>query len=411
MLYRMYLSFCERTEYLTKYNGRKEVQTAYPLGSLTFGTMETDWSGYLDKALKLREKCIQLRKLPPRTTRQSLDDPENCTYILVAGLLHELVETTQKYSPALAALLEDHDLAPWRYYRAQTIPIEKRIWTAVRNAERPMDEDRAAQLHATEMMIVAEMMEDYCLRYPELSPAFTNHMDTVDKKMVTVAEQLLAKLIENLQGMERLKKDLDIMLPLTLYTQDGRPAVHPGQRLLQLQQSAAAEYCRCAAKIEQLHTKMIGYNVPENNKIKKGGLSAALAYAGDDLPAMVFLEFQEMCSQELPVAVCAYCGKLFVPFSGNAKYCQRIADPATGQTCQEIGPKLKYNSKVEENPARILYNKERNKRHMRCVRASENKKMQQDYEVWCDMAQKLLIRYELGEVSFEEYQNFFTEET
>lgn len=67
---------------------------------------------------------------------------------------------------------------------------------------------------------------------------------------------------------------------------------------------------------------------------KKGSLSAALVFAGDNLSAMVFLEFQGMCSQELPLAVYAYCRRLFVPFSGKARYCQRVAEPATGQTCQ-----------------------------------------------------------------------------
>lgn len=31
----------------------------------------------------------------------------------------------------------------------------------------------------------------------------------------------------------------------------------------------------------------------------------------------------------------------------------------------------------------------------------ENKKVQQDYETWCDMAQKLLTKYELGEIGME----------
>lgn len=28
--------------------------------------------------------------------------------------------------------------------------------------------------------------------------------------------------------------------------------------------------------------------------------------------------------------------------------------------------------------------------------------MQQDYEAWCDMAQKLLTKYELGEIELEQ---------
>ena len=303
MLYRDFLSFQERTEYLTKQDDRKETQSVYPLGSLTFGTMEIDWEKHLNKALSLQEKCKELSTLPKHTVRQGLDQPKSCVYVLVAEFFHSLLEATRQSSPALSELLEDHALALWRYYKTQAIPAEKRIMEAVEKGERPDDEDRRLQWHATEMMLVSELMEDYCRCYPEPSPGFSNHMDTEDTDLVLAAEQLLSQTITSLEDLCQLKKNLAVLLPLTLYTEDGRPAPHPGERLLLLQPEGTRAFLRCASKIEYLHTKLIGYHVPATGKIKKGSLSAALAFAGDNLSAMVFLEFQEMCIQELPVAV------------------------------------------------------------------------------------------------------------
>ncbi len=43
-----------------------------------------------------------------------------------------------------------------------------------------------------------------------------------------------------------------------------------------------------------------------------------------------------MCSQNLPVAVCESCHRLFIPFSSRAKYCERVLGPETGATCKNI---------------------------------------------------------------------------
>ena len=47
MLYRTYLSFEGKEEHLTA----RETHAMYPLGSLTFGTVEMDWVNYLGQAL------------------------------------------------------------------------------------------------------------------------------------------------------------------------------------------------------------------------------------------------------------------------------------------------------------------------------------------------------------------------
>ena len=137
---------------------------------------------------------------------------------------------------------------------------------------------------------------------------------------------------------------------------------------------------------------------------KKGGISAATFYASDTLPALLFLEFVQMCAQDLPVAVCESCHRLFVPFSSRAKYCERVLDPETGATCKDIAAKLAYAEELKANKAKELYNKMRNRYQMRCSRAPGNQKMRDDYNAWRKQAQMALSKYQLGEISWEEFE-------
>ena len=89
-----------------------------------------------------------------------------------------------------------------------------------------------------------------------------------------------------------------------------------------------------------------------------------------------------MCSQDLPVAVCESCHRLFVSFSSRAKYCERVLDPETGATCKDIAAKLAYAEELKANKAKELYNKMRNRYQMRCSRAPGNQKMRDDYNAW-----------------------------
>ena len=119
---------------------------------------------------------------------------------------------------------------------------------------------------------------------------------------------------------------------------------------------------------------------------------------------VTFLEFVQMCAQDLPVAVCESCHRLFVPFSSRAKYCERMLDPETGATCKDIAAKLAYAEELKANKAKELYNKMRNRYQMRCSRAPGNQKMRDDYDAWRKQAQIALSKYQLGEISWEEFE-------
>lgn len=109
-----------------------------------------------------------------------------------------------------------------------------------------------------------------------------------------------------------------------------------------------------------------------------------------------------MCVQDLPVAVCESCHRLFVPFSSRAKHCERMPNPKTGATCKDIVAKLAYAEELKANKAKELYNKMNNHYQMRCSRVPCNQKMRDDYDAWRKQAQMALSKYQLGGIDWEE---------
>ena len=152
--------------------------------------------------------------------------------------------------------------------------------------------------------------------------------------------------------------------------------------------------------LDDVHIKLQQY-IPEG--IKKGGIAAATFYASDNLPALVFLEFQQMCALDLRVARCENCGRLFLPFSSRTKYCDRVCDEDIGASCKEVAAREKYAAQVKADRARQLYQQLRNKYQMRCARAQGNAKMREDYNKWRDTAQKAMVKYQVEEMSFEQF--------
>lgn len=213
-----------------------------------------------------------------------------------------------------------------------------------------------------------------------------------------------------LQQLEDGKTDLLHLFEATLVDEDGRPRTEHGQRpselLVELAENGDSAYQKYHKLEDDIHIQ-IRYKRPADNK--KGGISAATFYASDTLPALLFLEFVQMCSQDLPVAVCESCHRLFVPFSSRAKYCERVLDPETGTTCKDIAAKLAYAEELKANKAKELYNKMRNRYQMRCSRAPDNQKMRDEYNAWRKQAQMALSKYQLGEIEWLEFEGFIQE--
>lgn len=111
-----------------------------------------------------------------------------------------------------------------------------------------------------------------------------------------------------------------------------------------------------------------------------------------------------MCAQDLPIAVCESCHRLFVPFSSRAKYCERMLDPETGATCKDIAAKLAYAEDLKATKPRSSTTRCVTATRCAAPRAPGNQKMRDDYDAWRKQAQIALSKYQLGEISWEEFE-------
>ena len=261
--------------------------------------------------------------------------------------------------------------------------------------------------HTGNLELTSDLLEGYCRSFP----AYTEQMqafhawDTPDATLCDTALLFLESFVALLQQLTQAAEDFSFLFSTTLVGEDGRPRTEHGQRpaelLADLAELGDPIYRKYHSLEDDIHIQT-RHKRPAGNK--KGGISAATFYASDTLPALLFLEFVQMCAQDLPVAVCESCHRLFVPFSSRAKYCERVLDPETGASCKDIAAKLAYAEELKANKAKELYNKMRNRYQMRCSRAPGNQKMRDDYNVWRKQAQMALGKYHLGKISWVEFE-------
>ena len=114
-----YVYFNGKTEYIG--TGGEE-QTAYPLGSLVFGTLDVDWEPYLEQARALRRAYTGVDFGETCTMPQRLSEPETCVYYQVAEFYHNMSLSVRAVSPAFFDLLEGYCLAVWRAYDQESEP-------------------------------------------------------------------------------------------------------------------------------------------------------------------------------------------------------------------------------------------------------------------------------------------------
>lgn len=129
-------------------------------------------------------------------------------------------------------------------------------------------------------------------------------------------------------------------------------------------------------------------------------VNTRLLIGTDDLEAIFLAEIEQMAEQNVSLAVCEYCGKLFRPYSTKTRYCDRLfAD--TSKTCKELAAKDKYQKKIAADEGLSLYRRRNNAYLMRVSRAPEIYK-DADYQAWKAQAEAALDRYVNGEISLEE---------
>ena len=406
--YQTYLFFDGRTEYIQGYD---TPQHTYPLGSLVFGLLDMELASYLEQATVLLDRFQDADFPAGRTMAQSLAEPETCAYHQAASFYHGLAEAVRATSPGLFDLLEGYCSATFRRFKRELDRVTGQLSQAnqgqASGSRLSTNELFQRAIHTGNLALTSDLLEGYCRSFPDYTEQMQAFIqwDTPDASLCDTALLFLESFADLLRQLTQAEEDFRSLIAATLVSENGRPWTEQGQRPAELLVALADQDDPVFLKYQELedtvHIQTL-YKLPTGNK--KSGISAATFYASDTLPALLFLEFVQMCSQNLPVAVCESCHRLFVPFSSRAKYCERVLDPETGATCKDIAAKLAYAEELKADKAKELYNKMRNRYQMRCARAPGNQKMRDAYNAWRKQAQMALSKYQLGEIGWEEFK-------
>ena len=214
--------------------------------------------------------------------------------------------------PALFDLVEGYTLATFRRNERELKATQHSLWqfiqTGKNDSSYTFDELRARMSHLGELTLTSDIMEGFCRNFPE----YTDQMkvfiqrDTRGHLLCRTALSVLESFVTLLQQLVDGKTDLRQLIEATLVDEDGRPRTEHGQHtselLVELAEKWRFDPTRNTTSWRTTSISRPGTNGPQTTK--KGGISAATFYASDTLPALLFLEFVQMCAQDLPVAVC-----------------------------------------------------------------------------------------------------------
>ncbi|MFT9078443.1 DUF6076 domain-containing protein, partial [Ethanoligenens sp.] len=240
--------------------------------------------------------------------------------------------------------------------------------------------------------------------------------DHDDAVMVEISRPFLQNLRNTCAALGAFRTPLAELVRLGLDLNGEFPELTPAQRLYLLEKSELKSFHSTRKLYDrvQIEPRMLNYKelpirpretVPNEiiAEMKNSAVEPALFYRSDDIRALVFMEFIYMCSQNLAVRKCDYCGRYFLPFSSVSLYCDRIVDTERGRTCKEIAAMQKYNLKVYADAAKTLYRRNVNAYQMRCRRAPACYP-HEEYERWKVDARRYLEQVEKGEILLEEFR-------
>ena len=243
-----YVYFNGKTEYIG--TGGEE-QTAYPLGSLVFGTLDVDWEPYLEQARALRRAYTGVDFGETCTMPQRLSEPETCVYYQVAEFYHNMSLSVKTVSPAFFDLLEGYCLAVWRAYDQESEPYLEALASGVNDTGLSRSEVHQRLIHLGNQAITGNIMEGYCRSFP----AYTEQMkyyiewETEDRSLCETALLVLDYFINFLKKISAFQKDLRALIGVTLCGKDGRPLSAPSARLLKLAENDEIGRASCRERV------------------------------------------------------------------------------------------------------------------------------------------------------------------
>jgi hypothetical protein len=369
-----YIYFENKTEYI--FNQKKVEQ--FPIGKLLFAFLDVDWY-----ALALQADAVQ----------EKINDNEDKPYFLVAAIYQQHREILQAFHPHLFRLVDTY--------------MEEKIEKAY-HSDYPNAQAFAVLLfrHYPNEPMSTDFFQEFMYGGEPVS----------DEPLVAVADSFIQEITQLYLDLQYFSADLQDMVKFALDGTDGGGELNARQRYYLMQIMEYAPLVNCMEQYNNVsierrildETEELNYNhhvriTPELiQEIRGYKLDAYTFYRSSDIRALVFLELEYMCTNELKIRRCERCGRYFLPFSMVSLFCDRLIE-GTEKTCKDIGAIEKYNRKVMADEARNLFRRLNNAYHMRTKRAPAVY-TREAYEAWRDNSRELLKQVEAGMLSVDEFE-------
>jgi len=393
-----YISFRNK-EVLLDVDGEIE---AYPLGQLVFSVLDIDWSMCLHTAEQLRKRINTMQIDSERTLSEGFAEPDEAVYCITAEYYQSLTSHFKTDYPCL-----------FRLFSAQSIiktlaMYEKAFETASKNFERISEVRRTGNL-----LIAAEFTVKIFEVFPEKPDMLNQYRDFPDDLVVATTLQFVDHLVETLRTLDEFQKKLINMIEFALDLDGHHSEIKPAQRLYLMQATGFEPYKECLPLYEKLSVKRqllssgalpLEPDAPITkeilNALKEAMIDTAAFYCSEDICALAFLEFEQICTLNGIVRRCGHCGRYYLSFKNNTRYCDRISDREQGRSCKDMAAMSKYLETIRSDAAKKLYRRLANTYQMRCSRAPACYP-RAAYEDWLDAAKGHLEAYSRGEMDFQ----------
>lgn len=370
---KQYIYFEDKTEYIIN----DDQVESYPIGKLMFSLLDVDWTALASQA------------------EQLLKNKEGKPYFLVAAFYQEHCKMLQAVHPLLYQLVDAH--------------LTKVIEDA-HEKELPVAHDFALRLfrHYPNPPMPANLVNEF-LNGNSLLPAVP------DWPLVNVSVSFMNEIAKLYQVLAKYSEDLASMIEFAFDDAGKYASLSAKQGFYLMQISKYAPFEGSKALYESIgierrildHTELDYERYEEITpdlirEVENYDLNAYTFFHSIDIRALVFLEYEFMCTHNLTIRKCENCGRYFLPFSKVSLFCDRPVE-GTDKTCKDIGAMIKYNEKVNADQAKKLFRRINNTYQMRCKRAPKVYPHAK-YEDWRDKARTLLKEVEKGALSVSEFE-------
>ena len=355
-----YISFEHKTEKLVMPHEIKE----YPIGSLIFSILDTDFKPYITLAENTLKRLNEIDSTEETAKKKRLETPENAPEQVAASLFFDINSRLKKENELL-----------YRLFSSQSMKfLNESYYSDLRMVFSDGDTLTGIKREISGKRANYESKARALVMYFEGDRLYTD----VDAELLEVVNSYVLLMRKVFYELNQFQSDIVNLIEEAIDVDENT-------------ETPLKE--RCA----NLHT---GYTRCFSNiSLASGG--GAIGHISWDMCALAYLEFEHMRINAVGVRKCGYCGRYFLPYSTHSKYCERI-DPEKKKSCKDFAGALAYDTKVADNMAKSQFKKWRNSMHMRCERSLKSG-AEKKYTDWRKRGNKLLKQVESGEISLDEF--------